>query len=178
VRAITSPPMTTYMLYKILKLEGIDLRGRTSYKQTVAEETLLTCKCCSKEKPAKYFSKKIDCLLGYDTSRCKDCKKSKIQWTKIKLEKKILNRTRTRAKQKGIDFNLEINDIIIPEKCPVYDHVFIYNDIDWACSIDRIDPNIGYVKGNIQIISNKANRLKNNATIEDIEKLLTWMKTL
>ena len=178
VKSVVSPPLTSYMVYKILKIEGYSLRGKISNKKNTSENTILICKCCCNNKPAKDFSKHNGCIIGYDTSRCKSCKKSRNDWKNVTLTKKIFNRIKARAKLRNIEFNLELNDLIIPEKCPVFNREFIYNDPDWTYSVDRIDPLKGYVKTNIQIISNKANRLKNNATIEDIEKLLLWMKTL
>jgi hypothetical protein len=70
------------------------------------------------------------------------------------------------------DFNISVNDIIIPEVCP-YLGIPIsteINDIDKPnyYSIDRIDSSKGYVKGNIQIISKLANTMKNNATIDEL----------
>lgn len=65
-------------------------------------------------------------------------------------------------------------DFIIPEKCPVLglslkrgDYGAKYN----SPSIDRIIPGLGYTKGNVRIISYRANWLKNNATPEEIELL-------
>jgi hypothetical protein len=43
-------------------------------------------------------------------------------------------------------------------------------------SLDRIDSDKGYVKGNVQVISYRANMLKSNASIEELEKVLNWMK--
>ena len=79
---------------------------------------------------------------------------------------------------KGLDFNLEIEDIIIPSVCPIFHTPWINNDPDLSPSGDRIDPTKGYIKGNIQVISNKANRIKSNASISDLEKVLEFMKTL
>lgn len=43
-------------------------------------------------------------------------------------------------------------------------------------SIDRLIPELGYVKGNVVVISYKANTIKNNATVDDLEKVLAWLK--
>jgi len=43
-------------------------------------------------------------------------------------------------------------------------------------TLDRINNDLGYIKGNVEVISAKANRLKNNGTIEDFELILQYMK--
>ena len=88
-----------------------------------------------------------------------------------------------RAKLKGQEFNLEIEDIpIIPEFCPILNIKIepnkTHSPLDSSPSLDRIDSKKGYIKGNVQIISNRANRIKSDATIEEIEKLLTFMRAL
>lgn len=146
-----------------------------------SEESFL-CKTCKEEKPFGAFSIHLQCLLGIDISRCKECKKSfsksANQWAIKSIESKILNRVKTRAKEKGIPFNLELCDIVIPDVCPVFKVPFIYGDHSWTYSLDRIKPELGYVKGNVVIISNKANMMKNTATTEDIRMLYEWMLTL
>jgi hypothetical protein len=93
-------------------------------------------------------------------------------------ERYILARTKDRAKKKGIDFNLTIDDIIVPKQCPVFKVDLRVGDLDWCPSIDRIDPTKGYTKGNIQIISMKANRMKNDATATEIKQLYEFMCSL
>ena len=82
-----------------------------------------------------------------------------------------------RAKKSGIDFQLEVDDIpTIPAICPILGIEIKANDIssplDSSPSLDRIDPKKGYVKDNIRIISNRANRIKSDATIDEIRLLL------
>lgn len=77
------------------------------------------------------------------------------------------------------DFNIEVEDIQIPEKCP-YLNIPILTDFedtekDNYYSIDRIDSTKGYVKGNIQVISLLANTMKNKSTQE---QLLTFSKNV
>jgi hypothetical protein len=43
-------------------------------------------------------------------------------------------------------------------------------------SIDRVDSSKGYTKDNIQVISHRANNLKNNATLEELRKLVTYVE--
>jgi len=82
----------------------------------------------------------------------------------------------TSAKQSAIKRNLEFNiteeDIIIPTHCPILgiELTFIRGKgrIQSNASIDRIDSTRGYVKGNIQIISDLANRMKQEATREQL----------
>lgn len=177
-RGVKTPPFTTYKFYKELELRGITPRGRVSKRSEVSEDTLLSCKNCDQTKTAKSFSKSPETLTGYDTSRCLLCKKSKIDWGAIPIENKIFNRTKARAKRKGIYFNIAIEDIVLPEKCPVFDKPFIYGDHLWTYSIDRIEPEKGYIKGNIAIISNKANMMKSTASKEEILKLYLWLDNL
>lgn len=92
----------------------------------------------------------------------------------------ILKRIKQRAKKKGLEFNLTKEDIIIPEICPVLGirlQVGNKKGIEPnAPSVDRIDNSKGYVKGNIKIISWRANSLKKDASIEEFEKILQYMK--
>ena len=133
------------------------------------------CVECNKIKSFNDFHKHSKCMWGVNTI-CKECRKteSKKQWENQKtnnLEKVILDRTKSRARKNQIEFNLTIKDIIIPKECPVFKVPFVYGDHDWTPSIDRINPNKGYIKGNVIIVSNKANIIKNNATFDEILKV-------
>ena len=174
-RGITAPPITTYMFYKGLDAHGINYRGKVSRKSEVPAGSMLECKSCQVHKPTDAFSKQPSCKTGYDVSRCKTCKKSKVDWALVPIENRMLNRTKARAQRKGLPFNLEISDIVLPERCPVFDKPFIYGDHLWTYSIDRLVPDTGYVRGNIMIISNKANMMKSTATTDEIGLLHKWM---
>lgn len=92
----------------------------------------------------------------------------------------MLKDAKRRAKDKGLEFSLTEEDILIPEFCPVTGLKLQRHEkcLRWdSPSLDRIDNSKGYVKGNVAVISNKANMLKKNSTIEEVEKLLTYMRS-
>ncbi|MDE1830696.1 MAG: hypothetical protein KGI25_10285 [Thaumarchaeota archaeon] len=94
-------------------------------------------------------------------------------------ERWILTQAKTRAKQKGLEFNLTEDDIQIPEFCPA-----LGIKLEWSTkvkghhspSLDRIRNEEGYVKGNVQVISWRANNLKRDATVEEIQKLANFLR--
>jgi|688.fasta_scaffold192409_5 hypothetical protein len=91
------------------------------------------------------------------------------------------SRAKYRAKQKGLDFTIEQKDIIIPDKCPLLGiplecHRGKGSQQGNSPSLDRIDPTKGYIKGNVWVISNRANTLKNDATLQELELLVENLK--
>ena len=95
------------------------------------------------------------------------------------LEASMFYRAKKRAKKLGIEFSIELNDIVIPEKCPVLG-IEIKRKIDGkkesSPSLDRKDSTKGYTKENIAVISNRANRLKSDATLEEITLIMKYIK--
>jgi hypothetical protein len=89
-------------------------------------------------------------------------------------EGRILFRTYKKHTDEGFNFNLTIDDIIIPEYCPILNIKLTTDPKDKDSpnyySIDRIDSSKGYVKGNVQIISMKANKMKSKSTEEELLK--------
>lgn len=83
----------------------------------------------------------------------------------------MLIHARARAKKKGIEFNIELEDIIIPEFCPYLGVKFSMERCRTPAnrpSLDRIDPTKGYIKGNVRVISQRANTMKSNATNDEL----------
>lgn len=87
-------------------------------------------------------------------------------------------RAKLRAKKIGVEFNIEPADVIIPDVCPVFGKPFNYESISnaWKPSLDRLDNEKGYVKGNVRVISWRANKVKNDSTLAEIEQLYQWLK--
>ena len=75
----------------------------------------------------------------------------------------LYNTAKKRAKKLKREFTIDVSDVVIPEYCPCLG-VPLEKHTDYAPSLDRIDPSKGYVKGNVWVISVKANRIKNDAT--------------
>ncbi len=94
----------------------------------------------------------------------------------------IYNEIKRRAKTKGVDFELSLNDIRkiygTVDKCPILGIDIEYQPgvlNDNSPSLDRFDPTIGYKLDNINIVSARANRIKNNATADELLQASIWM---
>ena len=138
------------------------------------------CTKCGEEKELEEFRNKSGAYDGKQ-SWCKPCSnRGTVEYWQRNPKKSIIKRARWSAKKHGIPFNLTIEDIVIPEICPVFKKPFIYGKgrQDFSVSIDRINPHKGYVKGNIIIVSDKANRTKNDATIEELRILTNFYESL
>jgi hypothetical protein len=94
-----------------------------------------------------------------------------------------LNRAKGRAKKQNVPFavTLEYLVSIAPKKCPI-----LGIELAWgrkgetgyrhdSPSLDKIVPELGYVAGNVQWLSNKANTMKHNATPEELKLFAKWI---
>lgn len=94
----------------------------------------------------------------------------------------MLNRVKYRAKSLEIPFNLTVDDLVVPSHCPIFGvPLFVCSGRgqpkDDSASVDRIVPQLGYVKGNVAVISKHANTVKNDGTAEEHEKIAAWMRS-
>jgi hypothetical protein len=95
------------------------------------------------------------------------------------VEYKILVRARHRAKKNNLPFNIELDDIVIPKTCPLLGIPLISSTDKTSPnnpSLDKIIPEKGYVKGNIWVVSLRANKLKNDASLQELELLVENLK--
>lgn len=94
--------------------------------------------------------------------------------------KHLLQMAKSRCKHSGLEFNIEVEDLEVPEFCPIFPEIKLESpDGDRKTngySLDRIDNSKGYIKGNVRVISMLANLKKDNWTIESVERLLAYMK--
>ena len=94
---------------------------------------------------------------------------------------KMFHNAQHRAKRKGIPFSITIDDIIIPETCPLL-NIELVSSSDKNDprnpSLDQIVPGKGYTPDNIQVISYRANVLKWAASLQELELLVENLKKL
>lgn len=108
-------------------------------------------------------------------------KKVKNNKWEIRTAYSLYHGAKARCGKNNLDFNLTLEDIIIPDLCPVFGLPFNKKSSDYFSnsmgpSIDRINPDIGYIKGNIVIVSCRANSIKNNATINELIQVAEFYK--
>jgi hypothetical protein len=82
-----------------------------------------------------------------------------------------------RAKRDGLAFDLTKEDILIPATCPVFGFEFTHTPgrrTDRSPSLDRINNERGYIRGNVIVVSWLANRLKSDATVEQLRIVVNF----
>ena len=99
--------------------------------------------------------------------------------------KKYLKNAKERAMRKGLEFDLtyEYLESIATTHCPIFGIEFEWGTSNMGkgktkpnCpSLDRIVPELGYVQGNVAFISHKANRIKDNGTMQDHYDIADWI---
>jgi len=90
------------------------------------------------------------------------------------------SRAKNRALKAGIPFTIKPEDIHIPKYCPVLgiklERAGQSGGHHASPSLDRIVPATGYVKSNIQVISHRANCIKNDASPDELRRVLYWLE--
>jgi hypothetical protein len=114
---------------------------------------------------------------------CKSCRDGHLKvsklWQQNNPERTMLRSAKHRAKKKGIPCSIELADIKIPKYCPILGielSTSIGGAVPNSPSLDKIISSLGYVKGNIQVISNKANYMKRDATLDELILIGEWAK--
>ena len=146
----------------------------------------------------KYISKKLSGRIlkrGYVENGWVylDIRQRKFRYTErwIKLEDYIdicitqaWQASQRRAKKKDLKHTIKLKEVksLYPKdnKCPVFKTPFIFGGglNEFSPSLDRINNKKGYVSGNVQWISAKANTIKRNATIKELYALADYLKNL
>ena len=146
------------------------------HKSNITKDKLQAfCKICNSQTTTverrKAYNERRQQRRQNPEYRQRELDKGKEQRIKFR-EKYLLRSAKVRHQQQNIPFNLTIEDIIIPDYCPILKVPLTKHTMskkDWnAPSIDKIIPELGYIKGNIMIISLKANLMKSNATKEEL----------
>ena len=99
---------------------------------------------------------------------------------------KIFAAKKYSAKLNNIEFTITKEDVIWNEYCPALGVKLDYDRVSSrksgmkpnSPSFDRIDPNKGYIPGNVVIMSAKANTIKSNATPEELNRVAAYYTQL
>lgn len=141
------------------------------------------CNQCSENKVVEdYYARqckytKKDGSISYYTyikPICKSCwDKDSRKWFRKNWLAHLVQQAKNRAKQKGLPFDITVDDIEVVQFCPYLGIELKQNfgakgPSHFSPTLDKIVPERGYVKGNVQLISHKANAMKYNASIEEL----------
>ena len=84
-----------------------------------------------------------------------------------------------RSRKSNLPFDLKLVDVVVPPYCPVLG-IPIFKvggrQSDNSPSLDKLIPELGYVKGNVYVISFRANKLKGDATLEEMKAVVRYME--
>jgi len=133
------------------------------------------CTHCRKTQPSQNFHKSVTDKDGLQ-AWCLHCCAGR------GAARQMLVNARARARRYGLEFSITLQDIKVPEFCPVFGFPLVVGSsggfqTDASPSIDRIESSRGYTPDNVQVISWKANQIKGRATVEELEKVLYYMKS-
>lgn len=110
-----------------------------------------------------------------DPIRLAASKKYDHDWWLAHRKQVQYNVAKSHAKRRGLEFTISFGEIVWPEFCPVLgvklEHSMNRKVMDNSPSMDRIDVTKGYVTGNVLVISQRANRIKNDATIDELQSI-------
>lgn len=141
------------------------------------------CKTCGKSKYVTAFYKNRKGLH----SLCKPCyidRNKKYQET-YRANNRFAIRARSckaRSEEKGLAFDLTEDYLmsVWTGTCPVFNTLLKIEALRgeaYHAQLDRVVPSLGYVQGNVVWLSERANRIKDDATVEDLERLVEWLKS-
>lgn len=97
----------------------------------------------------------------------------------------VVAKARARARKRGLEATLAVDDVVWPDRCPVLGIPLFYPERSGEKTdpnrpdlptLDRFDNSMGYVAGNVFVISMRANALKNNASADELEAVARYAR--
>ena len=92
---------------------------------------------------------------------------------------------KARAVKKNLPYDLDVDYLmsIYTDRCPVFGVKFIrkkdrMDDSPWSPTVDRIIPELGYTRGNVIVVCRRANDIKSDATVNDIQQVADFYRNL
>jgi hypothetical protein len=107
--------------------------------------------------------------------------RAKNRFTRNNTASILLTLCKRRARDVGVPFDICRADIVIPSVCPVLGIPISVGDgkiHQGSPTLDRIIQELGYVRGNVAVISHRANLLKNNAEPDELKKVIAWLEKM
>lgn len=156
------------------------------------------CRLCDKEKDITAFRSEKKVNNTFIRSACKACERkvsapgskkrrsnyiekeraAARRYTEKYPRKYMLKAAKNRASKYNIPFSITVDDIIIPSHCPILGIKLERTKGtagDCSPSLDKLNPELGYVPGNVKVISRLANIMKAHASKE---QLATFVKNV
>ncbi len=149
------------------------------------------CAKCGEDKPAEHFAS--------GRAKCRKCRqaatrvwyyanadvvRARSRTRAAEFHKTIggmISQSRASAKKRGIEFSLVPADVFVPEYCPVLGLKLergIWRVQDASPTIDRLDSSKGYVRGNVAVISHRANSIKSVGNADEHERVAAWIRSM
>ncbi len=79
-------------------------------------------------------------------------------------------------------FEITVDDIVVPRYCPVLGIELCKSSTRSphaaSATLDRINPSLGYVRGNVLVISDRANRAKSNLTLAELRRVVAFLEQI
>lgn len=132
-----------------------------------------------REDPIEYNKQRVLISRRYQMNNPEKVKAANKRYKIAHPDYIMVWQAKDRARRNNLPFDLRIGDIEIPTHCPVLGIELKPGLAKWAASspsLDRIKPELGYVKSNVRVISWRANNLKRDGTLEEFEKLVAYIK--
>lgn len=169
------------MLCKKCCVELTDENWYNSFKKSYN----YMCKTCANNRSKSWNRSNKELVAQYDKKAKQKRKDRNRENSKDYYHKRpdvgMWSRAKKRAKEKSIGFDIEVSDVVIPKNCPLLGielSVSSGNSKDCSPSLDRIDPKLGYIKGNIWVISHKANTVKSDLTLKELKCILSKLSNI
>lgn len=118
----------------------------------------------------------------YTENKDRIAKRASEYWSGHKhdmVERELLRAAKRRAKDRGVEFSITLEDIVVPNICPLLGIPLKKGDVKAgpnSPSLDRKNNDLGYVKGNVWVISRRANIAKNDLSLAELELLVANLR--
>lgn len=145
------------------------------------------CKVCAKSRTAAKASARARGLCAHcrfnkpmpNRKMCECCAAYYVERRRTKPLERLVSSAKFRAKRDGIRFTIKASDVVMPTHCPIFGtkiETQAGSSRMAAPSLDRLVPKLGYIPGNVSIISWRANTIKNDGSAEEHEAIAQYIR--